>query len=275
MPSQGWDLSTDEGWARMELASTSVDLRVEEYFVPDVGLPSGYAGPEVVVSSFAGRVAVVGRAAPGVVRETSIDEASAIAQAARDVIAAGSVSGGADTAIGRTLTTLLLRLRGARGDRSEVGATINHAAPRELPEAWSHLLRVLDDGCGELPEAHEEGWQRALRWTMPLALGERFAAGHVVKLPHRRNALAYDEGLYLRTGQPPGPSHLYRLERSPRLRLDELVGDDVVPVDLDRPGPLLLPCGGAAIGFRRRVGRGSSLEVHVLDAARGVYAERS
>jgi hypothetical protein len=108
---------------------TSVGLQIEEYFVQDDFVIPSYPGPHLVAKSYAGRLAALtpaGRTVRAVPHATAT-KILQLAMLARDERVEG---GGVDTAIGRTLTCLILEVHHASGPSDSFSAsfTINHKA---------------------------------------------------------------------------------------------------------------------------------------------------
>src|SRR5688572_28534763 len=118
----------DEAFRRLLVKASRVELTVERYYHPDGGFADGYHGPELVVTVFAERLAAM-TAAGRSARELRWETTDAIVAAA--TAACGEpVRTGMDTAVGRTMTHLGLRVDGARGPTEwrRGSATINHLA---------------------------------------------------------------------------------------------------------------------------------------------------
>src|SRR5262249_10816771 len=155
---------------------------------------------------------------------------------------------GADTADGRPITVLRLAVHGLGEPRVQRIFIHHYRVRRPLPAGWSARLRALRDAIGPLSPAAAAAWDVALTWAGPVALGAAWHGGAAVRLPHAVTAFEHDGPVYLRTGQPPGRTALYRFE--PRAaRMVELVGQGAereIDRDADRTW-WHLPCGGGAV----------------------------
>jgi hypothetical protein len=121
----------DDTLARLDRATTSVELRVDEYVGPD-----DYRGPVFVAIAHGRRLAIV---TPTNSHLAELDDlASArILAAARGVVAAGA---GKPDAKATTITRIRLRLDDARGTHC-----CEAAVDAELPAPWSKLLCAMFD----------------------------------------------------------------------------------------------------------------------------------
>ena len=266
--------AVDPEWQRLAIAVTSVELRCDEYWVPDLGIPTGYDGPRFVVVAFGERVAIQCGTCTGAVAAVDPALAAEIVAAAREAFNAAPVRQGIDTAVGRMVTALRLRIDDARGERLLSDAAVNHCAPRMLSPAWSYFLRVVRDACGPLSAPLEQALAHALRWAAPLELGPMWDAGQVVRVPHWWTSFAVTGAAYLRTGQPPATSHLYRIApASPRL--EHLVDGGAIDVPIRHATPTRLPCGAAEVVIEAPWQADPVLEVRVLDGARWAYVQRA
>jgi len=286
MPDPLLKLPSDPQWRRTLVAVSSVELRCDEFYSPDLGVPAEYDGPRLVAVSFGERLATLGpggHAATGVETEA----AAGILAAARGVLEAEPMEARPDTAVGRVLTVLRLRLDDARGTSESRTAVVSHILPALLPDAWSRLLRRLRDAAGAVPPPLDEDWQHALRWVGPQELGADFTGWQVVRLPHRHTSFACGAPIWLRSGQPPGsgpgvpagrpgvrqrgPSRLYRLD--PVKRQLEPEGGAMLTLEPDQVH--VLPCGAAELRLVTSWGRDTLLEVRVLDGERWIFVQRA
>jgi hypothetical protein len=264
----------DTGWARLAIAWTSVELRCDEFFSPDLGIPTDYQGPRFVVVAFGERVALQCGTCPGAIVAVAPAEAAAIVTAAHEAFKAPRVRQGADTAVGRTITALRLRIDDPRGERLLSDARVNHYGSRVLSPAWSYFLRVVRDACGPLSEQLEQAWSYALRWAAPMELGALWDAGQVVALPHWWTSFVVTGAAYLRTGQAQATSQLYRIDpASPRL--EQLVNGRAIDVPIRHASPTMLPCRAAEVVIRTTWQSDPVLEVRVLDGERWAYVQRA
>jgi len=200
--------------------------------------------------------------------------AATIVAAAHAAFQAPPVKLGIDTSTGRTFTELRLRIDDARGERLLSDARVNHSVPRFLGPAWSSFLRVLRDASGPLPEPLEHAWSHAMRWAAPVELGPAWNAGQVVAIPHRWTSFALAGAAYLRTGQAPLTSKLYRIDPvAPRLEL--LVDGTAIDVPVRHGIPTRLPCGAADVVVHAPWQADPVLDLRVLDAARWPYVQRA
>lgn len=256
---------------RVLLEMSRVELQVEVYFAADCAPPRDYQGPQLVAVVHAGRLATLtagGREVRDFGREATVALLSELAQARGELVREGM-----DTACGRMTTSLRLSIYSPRGGESSftLHGTVNHILPYPLPPRWSAALHMLRDALGPLGGATAEAWDLAMAWTAPVDLGPAFQAGAPVRVPHQVAAIVHGHGeaLYLRTGQPPGRSRLYRLAGEVLTDLDE--GRVIAP---SAEGRWALPCGGGAVTVRR----GWDTPPGVLlrsDDDRGLYVQRA
>lgn len=176
---------------------------------------------------------------------------------------------GVDTAIGRPLTVLTLRVDHARGASHSFArrAVINHYAPRRLPPHGSMVLRRFRDVMGHIDAGSADAWDRALKWSSPVELGALFQAGSAAGLPHVVTSIAHDGLLYLRTGQSPQPSSLYQLAGGVLTCLD----DQRVIAPVERR--YILPCGGGVLMLQREWQKPLRIVIRA-DGDRGIYVQR-
>jgi hypothetical protein len=266
----------DLEWQQVVAAATRVELCCDHYLEPDGGIAVDYAGPRLVVVSFSLRVCTLGEGCR-TVAETDLATALALVHAAGTVIAdPDRIMPGVDTAVGRWMTMLRIRVDDpmTRGSHTRV-APINHHAPHALPATWSHLIGMLHDAAGPLSPAAEALWDVALVWCGPIDLGDAWRAGHPVRVPHRVTAVAAGAPIYLRTGQLPAPSSLYLVDAEQRL-VHHLV-DAGAPrsIDVPRAGWTALPCGAAELRIEDgEWGVPPRLLVRVTDSTRWAYLQR-
>jgi hypothetical protein len=261
-------------WARLAIAGSSVELRCDEFFAPDLAIPTDYEGPRFVAIAFGERVAVQCGTSPGAVTAVSPIIAASIVAAAHDAHNAPLIPPGSDTATGRTVTELRLRVDDARGERLLSDVHVNHCVSRALSPAWSHFLRVMRDACGPLSQPLEYAWSHALRWAAPIDLGPPWTAGHVVPIPHRWTSIHLTGPIYLRTGQSPATSELYRIDLAgPRLEL--LRDRHTTELPIRYATALALPCGAAELVIHPAWQSDPRLEIRVLDATRWPYVQRA
>jgi hypothetical protein len=271
-------LTLDEPLHRLEVDATALRLTVEEYFARDDMVVPGYLGPHVVAVVFASRATSLtagGREVRPIERETA-RRLHALAAEARGE----HIRPGVDTAIGRTITQLVLQLDHARGPSHSfvAHAVVNHMAARALPPAWSALLCGLRDAFGPSRGTLADAWDLALTWCGPVALGPTWDAGNAVILPHVVTGFACDDPVFVRTGQlsPEGtpyrdsPSVLYRFDGTTLTCVDDRT--TVAPFD-DGRSRWRLPCGGATLTVHTEWGRPRRIVIR-CDDTRGVYVQR-
>jgi len=262
----------------LETPATRVEVLVEESHHPDdlALLPADYRGPELVAIAHAGRLATVTAAGRNAVSLPASD-AKSIVEAA--LAARGDrVEPGIDTALDRVLTAIHVRYsdpRGQAGSFSIVGV-VNHAAPHSLPPAWSRLLTRMRDAAGPLSEVDNEAWDRALTWVAPSSLGDVWDAGGVVELTTIVTAIECAGAVYLRVGQPPRRSVLYRMTDAGVLHA---IGDDGRAQEVAPMAPAYvrrwrLPCGGGTVMFHHEWRQSARLVIRVDDRERGIYVQR-
>lgn len=282
---------------RLEAWCTKLSLVVEEYFQPDDLFATDYRGPSLLATVFAGRLASL--TADGTrVSDCPVPVTKMLLETAA-LARAEKIEPAPDTAVGRRLTSLSVRVDAARGVETSFAfhATLNHLCPTFLPPAWSSLLRTLRDQLGPGSGALADAWDLALVWAAPFALGPHFDAGMAVRLPHVVTTLEHAGPLYVRTGQPPGPSTLYRvtahgIEAIGSAHRAASSEPPARPAETHRPShseaPLRwpLPCGGGTVlAVRESFGAdrfganrsGPPVLQYVLrtDDARGLYVQKA
>ena len=254
-------------WEQRVIELTEIQLQIDEHFVPDVEPSANYAGPHVVATVHAGRLSVLS-ASGKITREHTSETGIALL---REALLARSekVRLGIDTALGRTLTVLKLRVDHARGPSHSFvcSASINHLMPHALPAHWSALLRIFRDAAEPLGEPTASDWDRALIWAAPVDLGAVFRSGGAMRLPHIVTTIAHDGPLLLRSGQLPQPSRLYRLENGKLTCLD-----DNRRVELLGRG-FALPCGAGTLMMYREWNEPLRVVIRESDS-RGIYIQR-
>lgn len=260
----------------LETELTAIELRVDETWHPDdsIFVPIDYQGPELIVVAYAGRIVALTEHGK-VVRPLPLEVATRLVQTAA-LARAEVVEVGVDTAIGRTITSMRVRVDEARGSAHSytLRGAVNHCAPRSLPPMWSALLVTLRDAIGELGPDDAACWDRALTWAGPIDLGRKWHAGSAVRAPHLVTCIEPGGPLFIRTGQPGQvrPSALYRLDlEGPLLTcLDD--GRVVAPDDTQLRWRL--PCGGGAVTYHHEWDRPPRVVLRVDDLERGIYVER-
>lgn len=261
------DDTQDPLLARYLVTATLVQLQIDEYFVPDLGPPDDYQGPHLVATAHADRLATLGSAGRRIC-ELPLATATTLLDAAmkaRDE----KIDLGVDTAIGRPLTVLTLRVDHARGAKQSFAcrAVVNHYVPRALPPHWSTVLRIMRDVAGRVDAVTADAWDRALTWSSPVELGALWQVGSAVRLPHVVTSIAHDGTLYLRTGQLPQPSRLYQLAEGVLTCLD----DKTVIAPVERR--YILPCGGGVLMLQRQWQKPLRIVIRAEDD-RGIYVQR-
>ncbi len=262
----------------LETEATRLEVLVEETHHPDERalLPADYRGPELVAVAYAGQLAMLTAAGRHAVPLTVADAKAILehARSARDE----HVKVGADTALDRVLTTIGIRYRDPRGQAGSfaIWGTVNHAMPHALPPAWSMLLRRLRDVAGPLAEDDSQAWDHALTWMAPFDLGDVWRTGGVVKLPSIVSAVECLENVYLRVGQPPQRSVLYRMTaRGGELHaIDDRGGAEVVSPTEPHQRRWRLPCGGGRLTFHHEWKQPARLVIRVDDLERGIYVQQ-
>lgn len=257
----------DELLARYLVTATVIQLQIDEYFSPDLGPPEDYQGPHLIATAHADRLVTLGSAGR-CLRELPLATASALlgaAYKARDE----EIQIGIDTAIGRPLTVLTLRVDHARGASHSFArrAVINHYGPRALPPQWSAVLRMLRDVMGPVDAGSADAWDRALTWSCPVELGPLWQVGTAVRLPHIVTSISHDGTLYLRTGQLPQPSSLYQLADGVLTCLD----DQRVIAPVERR--YILPCGGGVLTLHHEWQKPLRIVIRAA-GDRGIYVQR-
>ncbi|HEY8375028.1 MAG TPA: hypothetical protein VIK91_01010 [Nannocystis sp.] len=271
----------------LETELTAIELRVDENFHQDLVGPVDYQGPVLYAVAHAGRI--VSLTAHGrVVRPLALDVAKVVVETAA-LAREEHVEPGVDTANGRTLTTLRVRVDSALGAAHSYSfsAAINHYAPRSLPAMWSALLVAMRDAIGELATDHAACWDCALTWVGPVDLGPPWHNRKAVRLPHLVTCIEPNGPLLIRSGQPtaPGaalapyrarPSALYRLDPATPTRPVTLTClDDHSIVSPDSSGwRWQLPCGAGVVTYRHEWREPPRVVLRVDDLERGLYVQR-
>ncbi len=135
---------------------------------------------------------------------------------AESVLAAGSHPPAVDTALARDLTTLRLSVEGAPDGARTVTCGINHlVATREIDApAWVALLLAFADLAAPHTAEDLAVWTFVMRACDLSLVAPQLDASRAVPLLPRTcawNVPLRPRGLYLRLGQPPHDSPLYRL----------------------------------------------------------------
>lgn len=267
---------------------TAIELRVDETSHLDDAsfIPLDYRGPVFLAVAHANRIVSLtehGR----VVRPLPVDLAAGLIHAA-GLARREEIDLGVDTANGRTITTLRIRIDDPRGaaDSYSFTARVNHCAPRALPRRWSALLVGLRDAIGELGTADAACWDRALTWAGPVDLGPAWRRRAAVRLPHLVTCVEPDGPLFIRTGQPTAPGAPYRARPSVLYRLDPPLFGHSSAVTLTCPddGSVVapddtrlrwqLPCGGGVVMYHHEWQQPPRVVIRVDDLERGIYVQR-
>jgi hypothetical protein len=256
---------------QMLLQATSISLQVDEYHQPDGGVADDYEGPHLFAVAFAGRLATLTSA--GRLARRLPDEQMRVLLEASTAARGESVPPGMDTAVGRPLTVLRGRVDHARGPKESFSfsATVNHLVPSALPQGWSTLLRAMRDVVGVCPETVGNTWDLAMQWTGPVALGPKWDDGSVVRLPHVVTSFRTDSGFYLRSGQPPGPSTLYRVTYKSVENLSRRAFLEPEPTYARR---WRLPCGGGVLASHEEWNQPCRFVLRA-DDDRGLFVQRA
>ena len=264
----------DERFARFMVSATRIQLQIDQYFAPDMEPPADYRGPHLIAIAHANRIVTLGSTGR-IVRELPYEASAALLKTAAHA-RTEQIYEGHDTAPGRPITLLTLTVDHARGPAHSFmcSALINHHAPHALPPQWSALLRQMRDRFDYPDEATALDWDRALTWTSPVDLGPVWQAGKAVRTPHVVTSIAHDGRLYLRTGQKPYPSSLYKLEGGTLTCMDDR--RVVPPVKDGGPGRchahFVLPCGGGTVTLHRDWEQTPRIVLRCSDI-RGLYVQ--
>ncbi len=236
-------------FTRLVLASARIDLVCETLYCPDAG-PARAERPLDFVLRVAGGACTY--YSPTARAFVPVDDAlhARLLALAEASIAAGNRHPFPDTAVGRHITTLRLRVDDQISTPREVSCGLNHLSyAGEIDAAsWVDLLR----GFADLASPHDDDdlarWCFVMRACAPQLLTPVLATTLVMPLEPGRYAWSAPltgRGLYLRLGQPPGDSALYRIAPS-------LAGAEVLPVEADgREGPPLATLASRGDGFAR------------------------
>jgi hypothetical protein len=255
----------------MAALAARIDFCVEHYFVNDGGSIGDYRGPQLVIAAHAGRLVTIhelGR---------QVDELSALRMNALVELALAACDEeqapfGPDTACGRPTTTYSLHVYRALHERTAHAThEVNQYLPTALGPAFSAFLVALREATGPLAGDARAAWDHAARWLAPHDLGALYRAGQPVPMPSIVGAFADDDMVFLRAGQPPQRSELYRLDGN---QLVWLRGNDTIALTMFDGPRYELPCGAARVEVHHEWQQPRRLYVRIDDPARGIYVQR-
>ena len=133
--------AVDPAWQRLAIAATSVELRCDEYWSPDLGIAGDYDGPRFVVVAFGERVAIQCGTCTGVVATVAPAMAAQIVAAAREAFSAARVPQGVDTAVATKSS------RSSRVHVAQLAAAIPGAGQRAERQGTLTVLRDLESAA--------------------------------------------------------------------------------------------------------------------------------
>lgn len=200
---------------RAALLASTIELRIDSFLSHDDCSAPGFHGPELLVLAQLGKLVVLtpdGRTACELALEdmAHLLELAAAAEPEQH-------REGADTAIRRPITVYHLRFeRMHRHHQYSGAATVNHYVPHALGPRWTALLTALRDLCILDSPAALAPWDFAATWLSPRDLSPFWPVDRVLPLPLGITAFEQEGPLYLRAGQPPARSELYRYDPGPR-----------------------------------------------------------
>ncbi|MBA3500325.1 MAG: hypothetical protein H0T65_08130, partial [Deltaproteobacteria bacterium] len=181
---------------------------------------------------------------------------------------------GVDTAIGRPTTCYRIAVLQAMTNVVHACRhAINHYDPYPLEPAFSAFLTALREATGPMPQTASAAWDRAATWMHPRDLGPLFHAGQPVPLPSIVSTFVDDGIVFVRAGQPPLRSELYRLDPGELVWLPD--NREPVPLTMYGGHRWVLPCGGGVIETHDRWQQPRMIYVRVDDPARGIYVQRA
>jgi hypothetical protein len=256
----------------MAARASRIELAVEHYFVLDDGKVDDYRGPQLAITAHTGRLVTIhelGRQLDPL-SPVQMNALVELALAACDEVQADF---GIDTACGRPTTSYQLHVyRALHARTAHATHQINHYGPAALGPAFSAFLVALREATGPLAADARGAWDHAARWIAARDLGPLYGACQPVPMPSIVGAFADDETVYLRAGQPPQRSELYRLDG------DQLVwlrgNNDTVALTMYDGPRYQLPCGAARVEVHHEWQRPRRLYIRVDDPARGIYVQR-
>ena len=249
----------------------SVELRVERCVVDDMGISRDYVGPQLIVVAHQGKLITIDELSRQI-EDIAPERMLALVELAVLACDEEQPRGGADTALSRPITSYRVNVFRAHDNRDVTTSMgINHYAPAPLGPAMTRFLAALREASGHLPATAAMGWDLAATWMGPVELGDLFHSGRPIPLPNIVQTFAQDGTVYVRAGQPPQRTELYRLD-----------GDGMVWMRDGAEMPLtcieghrwVLPCGAGVIETHREWQQPRRIYVRVTDPARGIYVQR-
>jgi hypothetical protein len=282
---------------RAVLFATTLQLRVDSCVVHDDGAAPDFRGPELLVLAERGALVII-TPHRRTVAELPFPALRRLLDLA-DLAEPEPHREGADTAIARPLTRYHLRCeRPLPQQRSfTTERLVNHLVPHSL---GPHLTAFLTELAHHArPTAADlDAWDFAATW---LGARDLLGAGpapapwpvdRVLPLPPGVTVVEQDGPIYLRVGQPPARTELYRLDPAPtssRLAaLAHLVPGErgtgqhsarpltAAPLaDWHLPSRWRFPCGGGSLLAISRGRHPQRLVVHSIDPDRPVYVQRA
>lgn len=267
-------LADMEPYERAAESASTLELRVDSYVVRDNLGVEDYSGPRLIVIAHAGKLVVIPEG-----ERVVVDLAPERMQYLVELAVAAEhepYRAGVDTAIARPITTYQLRVERMRRHYAFTsGVSVNHYGVRALGPRWSALIVALRDALTRPPNAAAAAWDFAIPFLGPIALGADWDAGAVVRLPTAVCSFEHAGPVYLRVGQPPERSALYRYDGELVSLGDENQRLDATPlVDWHERSRWILPCGGGTVIAGHEWQRPPRIVVHAIDPARPFYVQR-
>lgn len=261
-----------DAYVRAAALAARIDLVVEHYFVGDSCEIGDYRGPQLAISARALRVVTVSELGRQIDALTA-PQMIALVELGLAACDEAQAPFGIDTAIGRPVTTYQLhvhRLLDAR--RAYASHEVNGYEPAALGPAFSAFLVALREATGPLPADAATAWDRGARYVGPRDLGALYHAGQPVPLSSIISAFAEDETVYLRAGQPPARSELYRLDGN---QLVWLRGAETIALTMLDGLRYALPCGAGRVEVHHEWQQPRRIYVRIDDPARGIFVQRA
>lgn len=261
-----------ELYEQLATLAARIELSIEHYQSLDGSGTVAYRGPQLLVCVHGGRLVTLhedGRQVDMIAHA----QTRALVELGLAACDEPQAAFGIDTALGRPVTTYQLRVLRAHPERrAALTHDINGHTPAVLGPAFSAFLVALREATGPLPDPARHAWDRAARWLAPRDLGPLYAAGQPVPLPSLVGAFAEDDVVYLRAGQPPQRSELYRLDGN---QLVWLRGNDAVALTMHEGPRYELPCGAARVEVHHEWQQPRRLYIRVDDPERGIHVQRA
>ncbi len=195
--------------------STCIDLTCETLFCPDLGRPTAERPLDFVFRVAGGACTYF---SPSERAFVAVDERAhaRLLTLAEEALAGGNRHPVPDTAVGRHITTLTLRVDSHMGPAREVQTELNHYSysGRLDDRAWVELLCAFADLASPRSDDDLARWAFVMR-ACPASLVAPVLSTPLV-MPVEPGRFMWfvaleGRGIYLRLGQPPGDSKLYRI----------------------------------------------------------------